>query len=379
MREDINNSFDSYIRDILDDAAVKAPRAVWKGVQQRIGAEKRARRSPLPWIFAPLAAACAVLFVLWLVPMNTEEMFEKQNASLVCLIETDSQSPEFERLALGNSVSAINNLPSSRRTASVEVSVQQVEESAEIVEHQAEKPQEQAVVEEARPAIDDWADVFSNLESEEERAERIREKQGFALVMGTGIGANDSHFSKGYTKPLASSEALNQGLTEHTKSQYYVPLSFGVNLRYHFANDLSVGVGINWTQLNREFDGSYLDNEGTFNHILQYVGVPLNIYWDLVNVRSLQFYAFAGVNVEKLISNKYYNMEKSRSPFLTESPDGFMYGAQFGFGAAFRLANKVSLYFDPYVYYYFPSAQPKSIRTEHPLMVSFEAGLRVDL
>lgn len=378
MREDINNSFDSYIRDILDDASVKAPRSVWKGVAQRIGTDNKARRNPLPWVFAPLAAACAVLFVLWLVPIHPEAAFGT-DASLVCLLESESPNPEFERFALAQEIQAVEDLPQINKIAPVLAVAQQFTEESNSADTPEENRTEVQIEEEVAEYIDDWADVFSNLETEEEKAARINEKKGFILNLGTGIGANDAHFSKGYTRPLTSSEALNQDLIEHTKSVYYVPLSFGVDLRYHFANDLSIGIGLNWTQLNREFDGSYLGNEGTFNHILQYVGIPLNVYWDIVSVRSLQLYAFAGASVEKLISNKYYIMKQSRSPLLTKDAAGFMCSAQLGVGAAFRLSNRISLYFDPYVYYYFPSAQPRSIRTEHPLMVSFEAGLRFDL
>jgi hypothetical protein len=36
----------------------------------------------------------------------------------------------------------------------------------------------------------------------------------------------------------------------------------------------------------------------------------------------------------------------------------------------------VGLYLDPGVNYYFPGNQPRSIRTDKPLLLNFDAGLR---
>ena len=43
------------------------------------------------------------------------------------------------------------------------------------------------------------------------------------------------------------------------------------------------------------------------------------------------------------------------------------------------LSRRLGVYIDPGVRYYFPGQQPKSVRTDNPLLVTFEAGLRFDL
>ena len=47
-----------------------------------------------------------------------------------------------------------------------------------------------------------------------------------------------------------------------------------------------------------------------------------------------------------------------------------------GLGIEFSLSRALGLYIDPGIRYYLPSDQPKSIRTDKPLMVNFDAGLR---
>ena len=47
-----------------------------------------------------------------------------------------------------------------------------------------------------------------------------------------------------------------------------------------------------------------------------------------------------------------------------------------GLGVEFMLSNHLGLYLDPGFNYYFPCNQPRSIRTEKPLMLNFDVGLR---
>ena len=50
-----------------------------------------------------------------------------------------------------------------------------------------------------------------------------------------------------------------------------------------------------------------------------------------------------------------------------------------GIGVEFLLGDYLGLYIDPSLRYYFDNGQPKSIRTDQPLMLGFEMGLRVKL
>ena len=65
---------------------------------------------------------------------------------------------------------------------------------------------------------------------------------------------------------------------------------------------------------------------------------------------------------------------------MHKEPDkGVQLSANFGFGAEFMLGEHLGLYLDPSLRYYFDCDQPKSIRTEQPLMLGFELGFRFRL
>ena len=48
-------------------------------------------------------------------------------------------------------------------------------------------------------------------------------------------------------------------------------------------------------------------------------------------------------------------------------------------GVKYLFCNSVFIYSDPGIRYYFDCGQPRSIRTQQPLMMNFEVGLRFGL
>ena len=198
-----------------------------------------------------------------------------------------------------------------------------------------------------------------------------------ALKAGGIVGGNDAHIQ--ISRPAFSSGLPSEGIQETTISKYTIPLSVGLSARYHFTEKLAVSAGINWSYLSREFKGNYKTESGVFTHNLQYIGVPVSVSYDVIDSKTLLFYCYAGGNAEKAISSKYYIYANSSAPILTEQVPGLQYGLFGGIGVEFKLTDRLGLYADPCVKYYFPGNQPKSIRTDRPLMFSLEAGLRFNL
>jgi hypothetical protein len=58
---------------------------------------------------------------------------------------------------------------------------------------------------------------------------------------------------------------------------------------------------------------------------------------------------------------------------------GLQLAAGLGLGIEFRLGEHLGLYVDPSLRYYFEGNQPRSIRTQQPLMMGLELGMRFGL
>ena len=58
---------------------------------------------------------------------------------------------------------------------------------------------------------------------------------------------------------------------------------------------------------------------------------------------------------------------------------GVQGSADLGLGVQMKISDHLGLYLDPSAKYYFGANQPKTIRTQQPVMFNLEFGVRFDL
>lgn len=407
MRKDTNKDLDLLFKEGLEDAAVKVPSGVWKAVSARLDSAAPAaaaapRRSWLVWGAPAFAFAAAALAVVLFVG-NTEKTIIESGETIISAVEQPSgvvaQVEEPAAQVGGDALAAVE--PASPSVKSVkaparatespragyvpkeiqtpeQISVLPAEKQEELVETPSEtvKQESELVVKQPEKPQTNWVDPFAQMEAEDALAARKAEKK-LALKAGGIVGGNDAHFLT--SRPAFSSGLPSAGIQETSVSIYSVPVSLGLSARYHFSEKLAVSAGVNWSFLARTFQGKYKTDEGTFTHNMQYVGVPVSLSYDVVDSKTLLFYCYAGGSAEKAISSKYYIYANSAAPILSEKVPSLQFGLFGGIGVEFRVSDLLGLYVDPCVKYYFPGNQPKSIRTDRPLMFSCEAGLRFNL
>lgn len=173
-----------------------------------------------------------------------------------------------------------------------------------------------------------------------------------------------------------------------TNTRYGIPVSAGIGVKIGFNSKWSLGIGVNYTMLGREFYGTYINTDASdgaavnissdIKNVQHYVGVPVNIYYNVIQSNNINFYAYAGGTIEKCIHDKYTLL--GTSIIHTDKPAGVQMSANIGIGVEFMLGRHLGLYIDPSLRYYFNSSnQPKSIRTVQPLSPGIELGLRFRL
>ncbi|MBO4465868.1 MAG: PorT family protein [Bacteroidales bacterium] len=391
MRNDTNKDLDLLFKEGLEDAAVKAPRSVWKAVSARLDAAAPAaaaapKRSWLLWgapAFAFAAAALAAILVVG----NTEKTIINSGEEIISVADARPSGPVAmveETPAQASNIGTragfvpkeiqtpdqITVVPTNDSENGLEArSADQIGDDKVVISSEVEDGAEKSQKESTEPWVDPFAEIMA-----EEAAAAKKTTRRLALKAGGIVGGNDAHILT--SRPAFSSGLPSEGIQETTNSIYGIPMSFGLSVRYHFAEKLAVSAGVNWSFLSRTFQGKYKTEEGAFTHNLQYIGIPVAVSYDVIDSKTLLFYCYAGGSAEKAISSKYYIYDLSTSPLLSENVPSLQYGLFGGIGVEFRVSEKVGLYADPGVKYYFPGNQPKSIRTDKPLMFSLEAGLR---
>ena len=240
-------------------------------------------------------------------------------------------------------------------------------------------------------------DPFAEIEREDAALKLSKKKSSKgkpSLYAQSTIGGNDSDFSfttitPNRTNSFKEPVITKTGISEKSVSTYGIPLSFGLGVNIPVSEKLTIGTGLNFSSLVRTFNGVYTEVDANQNivrtldsdvtHTLNYIGLPLNLYFHLIDVRTVKFYLWGGALGEYALSNSYRVKDASEDILFSTSVKGIQLSAGIGLGVEFRLSNHLGLYLDPSARYYLPCNQPKNIHTDRPFMLSFEAGLRFNL
>lgn len=388
-----HNDWDLQMKSILESGQEEVPAHIWDGVSAGLDAIARRRKAVVFWRRTAIGlSAAAVLAVGFFLGHQSEdkaidtiaevtEIVEPVYGDAVSVIEKADAENLLTAMApeTGNRKQAVLKKQNTVLTCAVEAMENVYSE--ETAENDVEK-----VSTESKLASVTTEDSQNWVEEEIEIKERSTD---ISLVL-SGIAGTNSAQSNAKTgvirRPTLSAAPVKTSVTQTEPGDAYgIPLSFGVGTKIGFNSRWSLGVGINYTMLNRKFYGDYTKVEDSriesiksdIRNTQHYVGIPVNAYYNIVENKFVNFYAYAGGVVEKCVSDEYRVMTKDI--LHKERVAGVQASANIGIGAEFMLGNHLGIYIDPSARYYFNCNQPKSIRTVQPLMLGFEMGLRVRL
>ena len=373
MQDKQSNEFDLQLRSMLADAEVKPSRRVWKGVSARLDAGSAPAASPwawMRWAGLSLAAAAAVAAGVFFSGTRTSipTIIDNQEQALLAQAgETAADPTQVEVAAVPAATDAADQTASRptyrssaarRSSGQPAVSPEEDQPSVAAPAKRASGKQEKAV-----PAVDPFAEPVS----------LRKDKPRTTLYAQGTIGSNESDFRPAPGAWMAP--GAESGFSELGPSTYGVPFTVGLGVRFYVLPRLSIGTGVDYSLLTRSFTGSFNGESGSVSHTLQYIGVPVNLFYDIISSDRIKFYVYGGGEAEYCISNKY---RLYANPDITRKypVERLQYSVGGGLGVEFRLTNRLGIYLDPGVNYYFNCNQPRSIRTDKPVLVNFDAGLR---
>ena len=404
MQDKQPNDFDLQLRSILEDAEVRPSRRVWRAVSARLDADAGAAASPwgwMKWAGMSLAAAAAIAAGVFFSGTRNSIPTIIHNPEQAQLAQTGEPAGTPARAELPAAVPAektaaeIAARTSVPRHAASRQSAARPEQKAEAPAGQtaggasapvaapAAQPEEHAAEEHvaARPAqgtpsgqesgrFRPAADPFAGPDP---AASRRTARPRTAIYAQGMLGTNDADPRSVPAARIAP--GTSAGFSELGPSTYGVPFTVGLGVRFYLAPRFSVATGLDYSLLTRTFTGSFEGVSGTVSHTLHYLGIPVNLYYDVLNYDKFKFYVYGGGEAEWCLNNKY-RLFASPDIIRTYPVSGAQFSVGGGIGVEFRLTRNLGLYLDPGVTYYFPGNQPRSVRTDKPLLLRFDAGLR---
>lgn len=391
----MNNIFenDLLMRAILEGGQEEVPARVWDAVADGLDKASKRKTVVLRWRraavgFVAAAAAVASVFVLTrqesadIVPAATDLI------AVVEPVEITEEAHEAELLAYVPEVSRTQTSHPEYIVAEAAEVIAHEQSSVSVIETSKSEADQPVAAKSSEPVQDEEVtEYFPTVWEDETPARGLKT----SLVLSGITGASGSQNNNSNNINKAPSVILSPDKTgikeKNTSSTYGLPVSVGAGVKIEFTPKWSLGVGLNYTYLTRKFNGTYthvnetgiVDNTVTseIRNSQHYLGIPVNAYYNIVNSKHVNFYAYAGGAVEKCVYDKYNVL--SQSIMHKETAKGVQLSANLGLGAEFMLGEHLGLYLDPSLRYYFDCEQPKSIRTAQPLMLGFEMGFRFRL
>ncbi len=252
---------------------------------------------------------------------------------------------------------------------------------AQNVDMTAYKAEQQSVA-----AIGESVAEYAERTDRRVRMESVREgkRRTYTLAVASNfISSSSAAISSQYLGYMSSGGLEANGIhsvEQISETQYALPLNFGVQAQVKLTSLLSVGLGLNYTLLKSKYEALINKRYYRIRQHLHYVGVPINLYFRLVDRSNFYFYANVGGSFEKGVSASY---KMSSYDAVAYDIDGDMGGIQYsgnvGFGMEYKFIPQLGIYLEPNLVYYFNSELPASIRTDQPLQVKAEIGFRFHL
>lgn len=260
---------------------------------------------------------------------------------------------------------------------------------------------ESDTVDQSEPAMS-WDEYLKETPSEKARARR---SGGFSagIVAGGAVGGNTSGskptamvmganpLAAGVTKTdwidkdsKASAIVYNQPEVQEEYS-HKIPVKVGLIARYNITGRLGVETGLTYSVLSSSVkigNSETGKNWSTGNQTLHYLGIPLNISFNILNSRYVNIYVTGGGMMEKSISgsiktDEYVDGKFDRTLTTNISPKGLQWSVNAAAGVQANILPQLGFFVEPGVSHHFKnSSRVRSIYTDKPTDFSLGFGLR---
>lgn len=247
-----------------------------------------------------------------------------------------------------------------------------------------------------------WDEYLKETPSEIARAKR---SGGFSagILAGGAVGGNTSGskptamvmganpLAAGVTKTdwidkdsKASAIVYNQPEVQEEYS-HKIPVKVGLTARYNITGRLGVETGLTYSILSSSVKTGNSEtgkNWSTGSQTLHYLGIPLNISFNILNSRYVNIYVIGGGMMEKSISgsiktDEYVDGKFDRTLTTNISPKGLQWSVNAAAGIQANILPQLGFFVEPGVSHHFKNgSRVRSIYTDKPTDFSLGFGLR---
>ena len=412
------------LRDRLADHEVAAPAELWADIEAKLAQQAAPRRPRIVPLWGRWAAAAAVLAGVIMgggylmqeteneqmaVSNGTGQMAEVQK---VDENQTTSETEMTENSVVMKSQKFVAQLK--QMASAVEEMVQPSESSkdqpvvvqepstekqlAELAEQQtiehpaeAQTSKQQSTTKKQLPTEED---VIRELDRKIAEASKQRQSHaGLGLYASNSFGNQMSSNGVVMNPEMAANYSLDNYRSSGTRGdgeviyladlgeeeKHYQPISFGLTTNIPISPKFSIATGLVYTRLRSDIIKKMPGIELTTEQTLHYIGIPVNLQYQIWNYHFLKIYASAGGQVDYNIKIQ----QKQNFNSLGNSDidrDRLQFSMQGAVGIQCDIIPLIGLYIEPGVKYYFKNGSDvRNYFKDKPTNFNLQVGLRLNL
>lgn len=402
---------------------------LWAALSEKAGLQESSRKVIPVWFWGLSAAAALMAGIFVVTKVNdksvnalggiTADVAVSKPVDAEVLELVEAEMPESVERTLAEELVEVKSRKAKSaliaEAVPVESSVSAVAENVTSVnteEYAAEVPSENHdareaatvesdTVEQSEPAMS-WDEYLKETPSEKARARR---SGGFSagILAGGAVGGNTSGskptamvmganpLAAGVTKTdwidkdsKASAIVYNQPEVQEEYS-HKIPVKVGLTARYNITGRLGVETGLTYSILSSSVKTGNSEsgkNWSTGSQTLHYLGIPLNISFNILNSRYVNIYVTGGGMMEKSISgniktDEYVDGKFDRTLTTKISPKGLQWSVNAAAGIQANILPQLGFFVEPGVSHHFKNgSRVRSIYTDKPTDFSLGFGLR---
>ena len=386
------------IYDRLKDFPKKAPEGLLDDIQSEM---LRRGLSPTPMprkskhIFLRIASVAAVLLIL----LGISHLWERQpivHPEEHIFVPTSEETilPVFAEEE--EEQKSIPTTPVIRKViAEAQTPISHPDTLASEKENVASETKEENIQEEQKKEVEEQPVVPTREERKKPFTPIRRKTSSFALgayysglVAQAEISSGDRLDMSPSSPPRpnddASLDSTNVSSRAFSRSRsnngvkHHLPVRAGISFRYSLDEHWSIQSGLTYSYLTTDITrNSYQKKQA-----LHYIGIPIQIGYQVWENKLFKSYLSGGAQVEKLVSGKvmtHYWGGNSLQGNTTEriSDKQLLFSALASIGAEYTLIPSLSLYVEPGIHYYFKNGNGLETHyNDHPLDFNITVGFR---
>lgn len=408
MKNESKDLIDQALGRLTDYTAGDVPS--WSSFESRRMRVHDGRRRIVRWGLGVVAAA-AVLSGLTLIVINPwqelrheSELIPAANVAAVAPNEALLSEPDKEPPVRLNYTARTTYLADAVSHSQGEPVVRKADE--ELLAVITGEPTVEPTID---PTIDPKSDVVTKTEPLTEKKSKpivyqtpdyqrsnqyTRPRVARKLKVTTGLFANISSGSNDVARktPMGNPVMMDYRVGQYTGEMnfypadfvHHFPVSVGASVQFELLPRFNIQTGLVYTYLRST---SEKKPDMTYKYIqnLHYLGVPLNLSYDFITNRRIDFYATAGAMIEFAVDGSVRTQVLSNAGQVSSSSEkidtrGVMLSFNAAAGLNVHLTPHVGLYVEPGVSTYLSNGtHPINFRTQSAVQFNMRVGIRVKL